>query len=60
MKLYIDYSTGTWGDAEHLVVFDADCAGSYMDKGGDAYTVLAFLENASDSEINDLGYSLAP
>ena len=56
MKLYIDYATGTWGDAEHLVVFDAaEVDGS----GGDAYTVLGYLDNASDSEINDLGYSIA-
>lgn len=39
MKLFIDWNTGTWGDASDLVFVDA------------TNETLNFLQDASDSEI---------
>lgn len=57
MKIWIDKDSGTWGvlHTGSLVVLDAARAGSEMDNdGGDEFTCLATLDNASDSEIIDV------
>lgn len=59
MKLFIDFCTGTWGEASSIVIFDADEEGMLMDNdGGDSATVISYLDNASDSEIMALGFEV--
>lgn len=57
--IYIDTATGTWGDAEGLKLVDLHAvAASDNDaglRGQDADSYTAFLDGATDSEINEFG-----
>ena len=55
MKVWIDIRTGTWGDNfEEIMVVDLDSK-ELHDAHTDNYSLLAFLEGASDSEIATFG-----
>ena len=53
MKVWIDTKTGTWGtNVDDLVIVDLEKQAEYdADPDEDEYSLLAFLEGASDSEI---------
>ncbi len=55
MKLFIDFHTGTWGTSNSVVIFDTDDVPLDETEGQD---VLDFLESASDSDINNLGFAM--
>lgn len=56
MKIYIDTTTGTWGEASGLRIVDLDAVAANDGEDTDAYSYLAFLESGlSDSEINRFG-----
>jgi hypothetical protein len=57
MRVWIDTLTGTWGtNVEDLVIVDlVHQAELDSDPDEDEYSLLAFLEGASDSEICTFG-----
>lgn len=55
MKLFIDFATGTWGPAASVVIFDDYDVPESLTEG---QHVIDFLEDAPDSDINNLGFAL--
>lgn len=53
MKVWIDTKTGTWGtNVEDLVIVDLEKQAAFdADPDEDEYSLLAYLEDATDSEI---------
>jgi hypothetical protein len=54
VKVWIDTATGTWGAVDELVIVDLDDP-ELHDPYTDAVSLEIFLEEATDSEVNDFG-----
>lgn len=61
MKIWIDTDSGTWGDQDNgeVRILDLAQVAAWTDAPAgeevDAYSLLSFLEGASDDEIREFG-----